>query len=59
MLGLQLLRHISTLLDIVRTYADNGKSGLRLDGRDAPKQLLFDVQGGSRRFRGVQGRSRL
>ena len=28
---------------IVRTYADNGKSGLRLDGRDALKQLLIDV----------------
>ena len=25
--------------DIVRTYVDNGKSGLRLDGRDALKQL--------------------
>jgi hypothetical protein len=30
----------------VRTYADNGKSGLRLDGRDALKQLLIDVEGG-------------
>jgi hypothetical protein len=28
--------------DIVRTYADNGKSGLRLDGRDALKQWLID-----------------
>jgi hypothetical protein len=34
--------------DIVRTYADNGKSGLRLDGRDALKQLLIDVEGGPR-----------
>ena len=33
--------------NIVRTYADNGKSGLRLDGRDALKQLLIDVKGGS------------
>ncbi|CUW37167.1 Site-specific recombinase [Magnetospirillum sp. XM-1] len=31
---------------IVRTYADEGKSGLRLDGRDALKQLLGDVQTG-------------
>ena len=30
---------------IVRTYADEGKSGLRLDGRDALKQLIDDVQG--------------
>ena len=37
--------------DIVRTYADNGKSGLRLDGRDALKQLLIDVQGGSPGFK--------
>jgi DNA invertase Pin-like site-specific DNA recombinase len=39
--------------DIVRTYADNGKSGLRLDGRNALKQLLIDVEGGSRGFRAV------
>jgi hypothetical protein len=39
--------------DIVRTYADNGKSGLRLDGRDALKQLLIDVEGGSQGFKAV------
>jgi len=39
--------------DIVRTYADNGKSGLRLDGRDALKQLLIDVEGGSAGFKAV------
>lgn len=33
-------------LIIVRTYADAGKSGLRLDGRDALKQLIQDVQSG-------------
>jgi DNA invertase Pin-like site-specific DNA recombinase len=33
-------------LEIVRTYADEGKSGLRLDGRDALKQLIEDVQSG-------------
>lgn len=27
-------------LEIVRTYADAGKSGLSLDGRDALKQLI-------------------
>jgi DNA invertase Pin-like site-specific DNA recombinase len=31
-------------MEIVRTYADAGKSGLRLDGRDALKQLIDDVQ---------------
>jgi DNA invertase Pin-like site-specific DNA recombinase len=31
-------------IEIVRTYADEGKSGLRLDGRDALKQLIADVQ---------------
>jgi DNA invertase Pin-like site-specific DNA recombinase len=33
-------------IEIVRTYADEGKSGLRIDGRDALKQLIEDVQGG-------------
>jgi len=31
-------------MEIVRTYADEGKSGLSLDGRDALKQLIEDVQ---------------
>jgi len=31
-------------IEIVRTYADAGKSGLRLDGRDALKQLISDVE---------------
>ena len=39
--------------EIVRTYADNGKNGLRLDGRDALKQLLIDVEGGSPGFKAV------
>src|SRR6202023_2511715 len=37
-------------LEIVRTYADEGKSGLRLDGRDALKQLIEDVQSGTADF---------
>jgi DNA invertase Pin-like site-specific DNA recombinase len=37
-------------LEIVRTYADQGKSGLRLDGRDALKQLIQDVQSGRADF---------
>lgn len=31
-------------IDIVRTYADAGKSGLSLDGRDALQALIRDVQ---------------
>ena len=31
-------------IDIVRTYADAGKSGLSLEGRAALKQLIADVQ---------------
>lgn len=30
--------------EIVRTYADEGKSGLKLNGRDALKQLLSDIE---------------
>ena len=37
-------------IEIVRTYADEGKSGLRLDGRDALKQLIDDVQSGAADF---------
>jgi DNA invertase Pin-like site-specific DNA recombinase len=38
---------------LVRTYADAGKSGLRLDGRDALKQLIEDVRTGNTDFRAV------
>lgn len=34
-------------IEIVRTYADSGKSGLSLDGRDALQMLIRDVQAGS------------
>ena len=37
-------------IEIVRTYADEGNSGLRLDGRDALKKLLDDVQTGKADF---------
>jgi DNA invertase Pin-like site-specific DNA recombinase len=37
-------------IDIVRTYADEGRSGLRLDGRDALKQLIADVESGHADF---------
>jgi len=35
---------------IDKTYADTGKSGLSLDGRDALKQLIEDVQSGDAQF---------
>ena len=37
-------------LQVIRTYADEGKSGLRLDGRDALKRLIEDVQNGATDF---------
>ena len=33
-------------IDIVRTYADSGRSGLSLDGREALQALIHDVQAG-------------
>ncbi|MGI4748208.1 MAG: recombinase family protein [Janthinobacterium lividum] len=36
--------------EIVRTYADEGKSGLSLGGRDALQRLLSDVQAGRADF---------
>jgi DNA invertase Pin-like site-specific DNA recombinase len=37
-------------IQIVKTYTDEGKSGLRLDGRNALKQLIEDVQTGGTDF---------
>ena len=37
-------------IEIVRTYADEGKSGLRIDGRQALQQLIADVQAGKADF---------
>ena len=37
-------------IEVVRTYADEGRSGLRLDGRDALKQLIQDVESGQADF---------
>lgn len=37
-------------ISIVRTYADEGKSGLRIDGRRALQQLLKDVEAGTANF---------
>lgn len=40
-------------MTIVRTYADEGKSGLSLEGRDALKRLIQDVQSGPPDFTAV------
>jgi DNA invertase Pin-like site-specific DNA recombinase len=40
-------------IEIIRTYADQGKSGLRLDGRDALKQLIETVEGGHADFQAI------
>lgn len=40
-------------ITIVRTYADHGKSGLRVDGRDALKRLIDDVQDGTTDFKAI------
>lgn len=37
-------------LEIVRTYADEGKSGLRIDGREALQRLIRDVESGQADF---------
>ena len=35
---------------IVRTYADEGKGGLRLEGRDQLQRLIADVESGTAAF---------
>src|SRR5262245_41426867 len=40
-------------MEIVRTFADSGKSGLRLDGRDALKELITVVQSGTADFSAI------
>lgn len=37
-------------IEIVETYTDSGKSGLKLEGRDALKRLIDDVQAGNANF---------
>jgi len=38
-------------IEIVATYADEGKSGLRIDGRQALQRLIQDVQSGQADFK--------
>jgi DNA invertase Pin-like site-specific DNA recombinase len=40
-------------IEIVRTYADEGKSGLKIKGRKALKQLIADVQEGRPDFQTI------
>src|SRR3984893_2230316 len=40
-------------LALVRTYEDSGKSGLRIDGRDALKRLIDDVRSGVADFTAI------
>lgn len=40
-------------IEIVKTYADAGKSGLRIDGRDALKKLIDDVETGNADFEAI------
>jgi DNA invertase Pin-like site-specific DNA recombinase len=40
-------------MEVVRTYTDAGKSGLSIDGRDALKQLIQDVEDGTADFSAI------
>ncbi|WP_279338367.1 recombinase family protein [Shimia abyssi] len=40
-------------IEIVRTYSDEGKSGLRIEGRDGLKQLIDDIQSGRADYEAV------
>ena len=44
--------------EIIKTYADEGKSGLRIEGRDALRQLIDDVLSGQADYEANNGRSR-
>ncbi len=37
-------------IEVIRTYADQGKSGLSIDGREALQRLIRDVESGSNEF---------
>ncbi|UBM11020.1 recombinase family protein [Cupriavidus metallidurans] len=40
-------------LEIIRTYADEGRSGLRIDGREALQRLIQDVTSGQADFQAI------
>jgi DNA invertase Pin-like site-specific DNA recombinase len=39
--------------EIVKTYADDGKSGLRIEGRESLRQMLADVQSGGAPYKAI------
>src|SRR5260370_16827273 len=39
--------------EVVRTYEDSGKTGLRLDGRQSLQQLIFDFRSGAADFKAI------
>jgi DNA invertase Pin-like site-specific DNA recombinase len=49
------IRHYAAArgIEIVRTYSDEGKSGLRIQGRDGLKQLIEDIQFGRADYEAV------
>lgn len=51
----RIIQEYATLrgFEIIRTYADEGRSGLRLDGRDALKRLIADVESGAADFEAI------
>ena len=40
-------------MEIVQTYSDAGKSGLKIEGRDALRQLINDVESGTATFQAI------
>ena len=40
-------------LTILRTFEDSGRSGLRLDGREALQKLMAEVQSGQADFKAI------
>ena len=44
---------VRTGFEIVRTYADEGKSGLSIGGRDGLRRLLADVKAGTTDFEAI------
>ena len=43
--------------EIVRTYADDGKSGLKIEGRDSLRSMIEDVQTGNANFAAIPNSS--
>ena len=40
-------------MEIIKTYSDAGKSGLKIEGRDAFRQLIADVENGDAGFKAI------